>query len=110
MAVTCPVGPAADPTTLYVNWNSTKTACPTVVELGELKRLWIAVVSFVAFIDWLAEAAKKLLFVFHFAVRLQVPVPLIMVTVVLMIEQAPLAVMVPSWFVLLVAVTMKVDE
>ena len=64
---------------------------------------------FVAAVDWLAEAARKLLSAGEFAVRLHVPVPLVIVTVLPAIEQAPLAVMVAVVLAFVVAATVKVD-
>ena len=45
----------------------------------------------------------------QFAVRLQVPVPLVIVTVLSEIEQAPLAVMVAVMLAFVVAATVKME-
>ena len=66
-------------------------------------------VAFAAVVDWTAEAARKYVVPTHFAVTVQVPEPLVMVTVAPLIEQTPLAVMVAATPEFEVAVTAKLD-
>ena len=62
----------------------------------------------IATVDWLSDAAVKLESAAQFAVRLQVPVPLVMVTVVPLTEQAPLALMLAVVLALVGADTLNV--
>ena len=62
-----------------------------------------------AVVDWVSEAAEWLVSAAQLAVRLHAPVPLIMVTALPAIEQAPLAVITAVVLALVVAVTVNVD-
>jgi hypothetical protein len=59
-------------------------------------------------VDWVAEAAKKLLSAAQFANREQVPLVAVIVTVAPTVEHAPLAVMTAVVLALVVAATVKV--
>ena len=64
---------------------------------------------FCAPVDCVAVAAKYLASAAQFAVRLQVPVPLVMVTKLTEIVQAPVAVMTAAVLALVIADTVNVD-
>jgi len=64
---------------------------------------------FAAAVDCEAEASRKYSVPGHLAIRLQFPVPLVMVTVLPLTEQTPFAAMVAATPELVVAATVKLD-